>query len=319
MGQKELDLLDKKLLHELDHDARAPISLIAKKIRASKETVAFRLKRLIMQKIIKGFVTTIHPSRLGSYYYKLFYRFHKTTPEVDTQIIEFISEYKQTAWFGRFEGPYEIAFLLIAQSFKDLEAFLTSFRENFGEYVLEQEIHVVTEVHRFSLKFFLPHAAQFHLAYPKEVKKETVDDKDRALVRLLANNARISNRELALKTKLDPSTTIYRMKKLRERQIIGPATIALNFDAFDLRHFQINFKLKNRAAVSKIINYFSMHVNATFATVTLGKYDLAVEMVVKDAIALRKILDELKKKYTEDIMDHDTFLITNEYVVTWFP
>ena len=40
----ELDLLDKKILYELDLDSRQHISTLAKAVKASKETVNFRIK-----------------------------------------------------------------------------------------------------------------------------------------------------------------------------------------------------------------------------------------------------------------------------------
>ena len=69
----ELDLLDKKILFELDLDSRLPVTQLAKKVRASKETVNFRLKKLVDNGYIKNFITTIYTSHLNQFYYKLFY------------------------------------------------------------------------------------------------------------------------------------------------------------------------------------------------------------------------------------------------------
>ncbi len=319
MAIKDLDLLDKKILYELDLDSRAPISKIAKAVNASKETVNFRIKRLIKNNFIKGFITTLFTSNLNRFYYKLFYKFHKTTPEIDNKIIEFIRDYKKTAWFGSFEGPYDLAFLILSKSIYDLDNFLIEFRNLFGEYILEQEIHTMTSVHRFNLKFFYHSNKILHTKYPKILKEPDIDKIDYKIIRNLANNSRMPIVELAKKLKIDPSTVIYRIKKLKQNKILGTHTLAINFDKFNMQHFQIDFKLKNNNSINKIINYFSIHKNATFATVTLGKYDLAVELVVKDNKELREILDDLKKRYVAEIIDHDTFLIIKEYNVSWFP
>ena len=150
---QELDLLDKKILYELDLNSRQPISELAKNVRSSRETVNFRLNRLIKNGYIKKFVTTLYTSNLNRFYYKLFYKFYKITPAIEKQIIDFISSYKKTAWFGTFEGPYDMAFLIIAKSLYDLNNFLIEFKKLFGDYILEQEIHTLTSVHRFNLKF----------------------------------------------------------------------------------------------------------------------------------------------------------------------
>jgi len=268
---------------------------------------------------IKGFITTLFTSNLNRFYYKLFYKFHKTTPEIDNKIIGFIKNYKKTAWFGSFEGPYDLAFLILAKSLYDLNNFLMEFRNGFGEYILEQEILTMTSVHRFNLKFFYQSSKTLHTQYPTDLKEPKIDNIDIEIIKNLANNSRISLIELAQKLKIDSSTIIYRINGLKKDKIIGTYTLAINFDKFEVQHFQINFKLKNYDSINKIINYLSSHKNATFATITLGKYDLAIELAVKDNKELKVILDNLKERYSDEIINHDTFLITKEYNVTWFP
>ncbi len=316
---KNLDLIDKKILYELDLDSRIPITQLAKKVNVSKETVNFRIKRLVKEKYINNFITTIYTSNLNRFYYKLFYKFHKTTPEADRKIIQFISQYHKTAWFGSFEGPYDLAFLILAKSIHDLDDFLTEFRNLFGEYILEQEIHVLTSTHRFNLKFFYTGEKHLHTKYPKELQESKIDSTDYEIIKTLANDSRTPILELAQRLKVDSGTIIYRIKKLKENKILGTHTLAVNFERFNKQHFQINFKLINQDSINKLINHFSVHKNATFATVTLGKYNLAIELVVENNQELKEILDKVKEKFSRDIIDHDTFLITKEYNVTWFP
>ncbi len=315
----ELDLLDKKILYELDLDSRTPAIRIAKKVKASKETVIFRINRLVKNGFIKGFITTLFTSHLNRFYYKLFYKFTKTNPEIDKKIINFVRDYEKTAWFGSFEGSYDIAFLILAESVYDLDDFLSEFRNLFGDYILEQEIHTMTSVHRFNLKFFYQTKRTIHSKYPKILKEPKIDKIDYEIIKGLANNSRITILELAKRLRIDSGTVIYRIKKLKQKEILGTHILAINFDKFKVQHIQINFKLRNNKSIDKIIEYFSHHKNATFATITLGKYDLAVELVVNDNQELRQILDKLKERYSNEILDHDTFLIIKEYKVTWFP
>ena len=67
-----LDNLDKRIIYELDLNARATVSEIAKKVRKSKETVNFRLNRLLDHQVIKGFVTIINTQKMGWFYQKVY-------------------------------------------------------------------------------------------------------------------------------------------------------------------------------------------------------------------------------------------------------
>lgn len=315
----KFDLLDRKIMFELDLDSRLPVTQLAKKVHASKDTVNFRLKKLVQDGFIKNFITTIYTSHLNLFYYKLFYRFHKTTPEIDKKIISFIQDYGKTAWFGSFEGPYDLAFLIISKSVYDLENFLKEFRKLFGDYILEQEIHTLTSVHRFNLKFFHNSERVKHTQYPKELQVLNLDEVDYKILTTIANNSRVPIIDLARDLNIDSSTILYRLANLKKKKVLGTHTLAVDFSKFGVQHYQINFILKNHEAISKLVTYFSNHKNATFATTTIGKYDLAVELVAEDNLGLRKILDDVNSKFSSDINDHDTFLIVKEHNVTWLP
>src|SRR3989344_5252975 len=86
---KELDLLDKKILYELDLNARISAIRLAKKLKKSKETVNFRLNKLIKNNIIKGFYTVFNTSKLGWYYIKFYIKFKNITPQKEKELFEY--------------------------------------------------------------------------------------------------------------------------------------------------------------------------------------------------------------------------------------
>ena len=60
MLKNKLDLLDRKILYELDRNSRRSASEIAKKVRVHRNVVNFRINRLIEKGIIREFVTIIN-------------------------------------------------------------------------------------------------------------------------------------------------------------------------------------------------------------------------------------------------------------------
>ncbi|MBI2774390.1 winged helix-turn-helix transcriptional regulator [Candidatus Dependentiae bacterium] len=78
--------MDRKILYELDLNSSISFKALGKKLRIAKETAGYRVKQLMKTGYIKQFLTTINISQLGFFYYKLFYKFHKTTPAIDREI-----------------------------------------------------------------------------------------------------------------------------------------------------------------------------------------------------------------------------------------
>src|SRR3989338_11584363 len=139
----DLDLLDKKIMYELDLNARASVTEIARKVRASKETVNFRIRRLMKENYIKNFYTIFNTSKLGKFYYKVFVKFYNTTQQIEQEIIAYLKGTEACAYLGSCEGAYDLIFLIVVESSRQFKEFLTDFKDKFGSYILEKEVHTV--------------------------------------------------------------------------------------------------------------------------------------------------------------------------------
>ena len=71
----KVDKLDVKLLDALRDDARSSLKDLSKKCRMSKQTILYRMNKLVESKIIKGFHANINYTSLG---YDMYYLFIKT-------------------------------------------------------------------------------------------------------------------------------------------------------------------------------------------------------------------------------------------------
>ncbi len=315
---ENIDILDKRILYELDRNSSIRWKQLGKKIRASKETVAYRVKKLRENGYIKNFLTTVNISNLNRFYYKLYYKFHKTTPDIEKQIADFIRNYRGIAYFASLEGRYNITFLLLSESMQDLRNFLTPFIERFGTHILEQEILTMYNVHRFNFRFFYDKGELQHTKYPEELKNPKLDELDYLITRTLAQNSRVTLVELAKLTKKEINTIKYRIKKLRKLGILETPVLEIDFSKFDMQHTQVSFSLKDYTLLNQMIKYVAELPQSTFATTTFGKYDLSVEFVTKNTKELRTLLNGIKEKFSDSITDYDVFIM-EEHRVNWFP
>jgi len=317
MKKYGLDLTDRKILYELDLNSRITFKQLAKKLNIAKETAAFRIKRLKKNNYINNFITIIHPSNLNRFYYRLFYKFNKTTPEIEKQIIEFIKNYNSTSYLASLEGRYDITVLILSKNMEDLHNFLVPFREKFGDYILEQEILIIPTIHRFNFRFFYDGKAMY-TTYPKELVEPDIDKVDYDIIKHLAENSRISLIELANITKTETNVIKYRIKKLKTSDILGNHVLDINFEKFGMQQIQVYLSLKDHNSINKIITYVSKLPESTFATVMLGKYDLELEFIVENMKELRNIINKIKENFSTDINDHDVFIV-EEHSINWFP
>jgi DNA-binding Lrp family transcriptional regulator len=315
----DLDLLDRKILYELDLDARASASHLAKKLRKSKETVNFRLNRLLEEGYLKGFYTVFNTSKLGWFYYKMYLKLKDITPVKEKELFEYISKQPKIAYLASMEGHYDGVFLVMSQSSRDLVDFLYPFMKLYGEFVQEKQLVTFLTTHRLNQKFLHAGSETKDWHYPVEMGSYGLDDVDKEIMQTLSTNARMPLVEIAKRAGVDVKVVKYRMKKLEKDGIILAYVTAPNFEKLGLQFAQINISLKEPNVIKSIISYFDFTNRCLFALEMIGAYDLAVEVHVEGNEQLNHIIDGFREKFVGKYNDYDVAIITKEYVVVWAP
>ncbi len=98
-----MDLIDKKILCELDNNCRIPLSKIAKSIHKNRNLIAYRLKKLEEEGIIKNYICSLNLPKLGFQTFKIFF---KTTsnPKQEIEFIKHLKKRKEIIHILKLEG-----------------------------------------------------------------------------------------------------------------------------------------------------------------------------------------------------------------------
>jgi len=88
MEKIKLDLTDRKILAELDKNCRIHNSVLAKKVHKSREAVKYRIQQLQKNGIIRNFITSIDPNKLGYYMFKIYLKLENIPDEEIDSVID---------------------------------------------------------------------------------------------------------------------------------------------------------------------------------------------------------------------------------------
>jgi len=145
---KDIDDLDRKIIHELQGDARAPFKDIAKRLRISEGTARNRVIRLIDRGVLK-LEARVNPFALP----------HKIPALVGVSLREKDPEEKMreieklpgvtSVW--NTTGPYDLFFEVMVDSLQELNRILFGIDRNYVKGVLRTETFVILSS---STKFF---------------------------------------------------------------------------------------------------------------------------------------------------------------------
>ncbi|MEW6295376.1 MAG: winged helix-turn-helix transcriptional regulator [Candidatus Diapherotrites archaeon] len=315
-----LDSLDRKILFNLDFNARASNSEIAKKSRTSKEVVGYRIKRLIDVGVIKGFYTIIDAARLGFMSCRFFIKLKNVSFEKEKEIISHFAEDKKYWWVDSIEGPFDLGVACWLSDLNDFHLEEIKFMEEFGEYIktINQSIYV---------NFYIFKRAYFSNQPINDVPpikisnlgKEHLDKKDSELLRFISSNARVPITDIAEKLNWSVGSIVHRLKNLEKKKIILTYRPLIDLSKIGRYWYKVNFTLKDHSKIDKIITFFNAHPDIVYAYETIGGPNLEMEAEVKSCEHFMEILHYIRSKFGDSIECYDHFLWYKEYKLTFFP
>jgi len=321
-----LDLKDKKIIAELDLNAREHISTIAKRIKLSKQAVEYRINRMIEKGIIKNFYTIINVNKLGYNFYRLAIKFQNTSPEKEKEIFDFVSKYKQAGWIFALNGVWDAAFVIYSKDIVEFEKIEKEIVYRYSENIMDKSVSIVTSIYQFGDKYLYSNelkgnGPEYLTTIGGEKKAEEVDEQDIQILKLLSLNARISLVDMASKLKVSPKTVDYRIKSLIEKGVV--VGFKTNFDPslFGYEHYKVFLDLQsmNEKKEEAIFNFLKSHPNMIFCTKAIGLADIEFELKAKNIMEFYELMKELKQKFPDNIKKYDYIMIIKEHLLNYFP
>lgn len=305
----EIDTTDKKLLAELDNNARQSNSKIAKKLRIGKNVVNYRIKNLEIDGVIQGYYTVINSYRLGYSSYRIYLKLQYASPEKEKEIVEYLVKLPQTRWVGFIKGEFNIGAVFLVKTQQELVDIWDKFNKKYHEYVYEPQICISYGLERYRLPFAKHYLKERGKTDSVHVGGSTsIDEKDTELLRLISGNARIPLLELATKLDLTPAAVQYRLKQLIKKELILGFRPILDMEKLGYTLYKIDINLKSASEYNKLRAFAREHEDIFCLVETVGWADIEFEVYAKSIHRFYEILDEIRTRFSNDIRNYNFFM-----------
>ncbi|MBU0457301.1 MAG: Lrp/AsnC family transcriptional regulator [Nanoarchaeota archaeon] len=146
----ELDEIDNEILKILAEDCRNTTLNIGSKLNLPPNTVKYRIKRLIDNKVIVAFKTKIDVSTLGYQHYKVFLSLHQLTEKVRKDIIGFLKINPNVVYVTDALGHADLEFEAHVKNVKDIHFLIRSIKAQFPETIKDSNATLVYKEHRIN-------------------------------------------------------------------------------------------------------------------------------------------------------------------------
>ena len=318
----KLDLKDRKILYELDINSRQSYHKIAKKVGLSKDSVIYRINKLQKQGIIKQFHTLIDVGKLGFISFRLYLKFQNTTPEKENEIIEFFKNQKIVTWLVSIDGDYDLGMWILTKSIKEINKLWKIFLKKYMDYIDKRQLTIFTKVSYFPRAFILRKKQNLdEYVFITEPAETKLDETDIEILKLLAQNSRISVLEIAKKLKISAKTASSRIKNLEKNKIIIGYRTMFDLEKLGYQYFKVHFNLHNLTdkKEKEFRSFIKLNPNIIYDNEVLGGDDIEIEVQVKTIQDLRGLLDKIKKRFAEIIKNHKYMVFYKEHKYLFFP
>ena len=318
-----LDKIDFRILWNLDYTARIPLSELAKKVNISKQNLNYRLKKLVKDEVLLGFMSVIDIHHLGYLTYRTYFRFKNVDEKKEKEIIDYFKKNDYVLWFVSISGSWDLEAVFTARNFIHFNNILKKVKEDLGEYFSKYNTSSSIVNYHFKRDYLLNQKREEFSPkyYGFEPKQEKLDKLDVDILIQLSENCRQNNQEIAKKIGVTYHTIKNRIKIMEKKKIIQSHRTLINLEKINRKFFKALIKLNNptKKDEKKFYTFCSQYSFVVYLVEVLGEWQLEVETEVEAQEEFIGLLRKIRNNFPELILDYDILQVTKEHKLNYLP
>ena len=317
----KIDLLDRKIIAELDMNARIPLSKLAKAVRRSREVVNYRIKSLAKKGIMSGTQTFFNPAKLGYSLYRVLIRLDTLDKKILDNFQKHFIKAKNVMWFAQLGGKWDYIIEFFARDANHFNELLASAISKFQNYIKLCETSTVLDIYCYKRKHIYDNKKSTSFSILGKISNAKLDNTDLEIIDKLKSNAQVSNSEIAHSIGLARNTIKCRIKKLEKLKVISGYKLFFHPQSLGCNSYKLFFSMQKLSSQKdrEFFEFAKQHPNIIFALRKLSKWNYEFEIEVDNLDKLQSIIIDIRMRFNNYIMDYDLFPILHDYRIDLFP
>lgn len=320
---RKIDKKDRRLLFELDRNARASYVDIAKQVGMSAPTVRYRIERLVRLGIIAQYYAIINTARFGYAQFKVLLQLQSVSEDIVNELIAELTASAHVTWVVRLEGSFDVGFTVRVARILDLSTFLDTLAPRYGALISRRSISVNVKSEYLTRDYLVSAGRRAHPVtriYEATAVQLSIDTINEQILRLISADSRISAAQIAAelphhlqhKTTLTPEAILQRIKRLQRERVITGYNLVLEHRLLQQLHYKVLLYF-NRASpeiVDRFVADCKTISRIVYIIKALGEWDYEIDLEVLDVNQFREIMMELSKRHPLLLRDYSGFIVT---------
>ncbi len=319
----KIDLKDRRILSELDMNARMPMTQLAKKVGLSRQVVEYRIKRMQKEKIIFGAMAIFDSVVVGYNWYRVAFRLLHVTKEEKDKFIEFLKNHTEMLWLGEVGGNWDLVMNFICKDNFEFNKIFEKLITEYGNLIRDYEILIYINVFDLQRKYILEDNKERQMFF-HEMKYNpliSLDKLDKEIVREISRNALISNAELGQKFGVSGNTIKNRIKDMQKNKFLLGFRLFINPKALGYISHMLFLEITrlDLEKEKKLYAYLKSIPNVTFLVKHIGKWRIGMEIETKNVREFQDIFVKIRGEFSDIITDFESFPLFKDHAIDYYP
>jgi len=319
----KLDLKDRKILYELDLNCRQSNTQIGKKVGLKKDVVAYRIKRMQEEGVIRNFWTAINTFKLGYNVFRIYINFQNVTSKIRAEIIQYFVNHTNSWAVISVKGEIDLNVIIWVKDIYEFYLFWEKTLGKYGEFFSKSAISIFIYANAYEKSYLLSeeYKKSDRLLYKITCGGKTIEiDKiDYQILNEIAVNARIPLIKLAEKVGTSSQTINYRLNNLIKNGVIQAFRVGIDISKLGLEKFVIQIYLKEQKQRRSLIDYLQLLPYIEYIDIALGWSDLQIEVIIENINSLTQIMDQIVTNFPNAIKNQNIHIATQYHKERWLP
>ncbi len=317
-----LDLVDKKLLYELDKDCRQSVSSLAKRLRVHRNVALYRIRKLENEGMIRGYFTEINTVALGYNSFRVFLKLSQSTKDKESRLIDHIRSDKNIIWFFKVLGKWDLDFVYSTKDVLEFNRFFNGLMMRFNSIIKENATSLLTQIYHYPKDYLVKRRREVGAdKFFVPLEKKDFDDEDLKILHTLSDKADMNLIDLAKKTGLSVNTLKRRIQEMKKKRIILGFRPFIDTAKLGYSYYKYHVNLRNYTKQDhmRFLGFLQSKPFVIYVDQYINGEDFEIEMHLKTEKEFLAFSDEMKEKFGNIL--HDRFVIRfyDELVFRTFP
>jgi len=317
-----LDEKDMHILFELEQDCNRSLDEIAKRTGLSKQTLHYRIQRLVDEGVITGFITEIDAAKLGLTKYEVWMQLGPLDEMEKKKFLDFLIVHENVGQVASCSGKFDLAIGILAENLVQFNSIFKGILKKFPDCVKSFQVSIPFEIMEYPRTHLIKTEKERKPAIAgSEPKRIELDEEDVKILYELSKNARIHTIELAMAAGISPNTVRQKVKRLEKERVIKKYTILLQPSKMGFQNYELLVNIQNMAEEDerKIESFCQQNNYVTSFRHVMGKWDLEIVFDAKDREHFQSFLTEFRSNFSDIIKEFEYVPMLYVHKMDYFP